>query len=150
MHVSLKLRFFLNHHKLMSLEMQSHFPSSPAEEESEGGSRQDWEEGKAGREMGRGRSGSGGWPQTQVLACPTGLGSYHQLPPPVLQAYQTVTNHPTPLLENLACAKTPEHLDDSTSSILCRHLGCAQLPLLLAQPQPQSLLGRCSRACTDP
>lgn len=39
-------QIFKNHHKLMSLETQSHFPSPPAKE-SEGGSRQDWEEGEA-------------------------------------------------------------------------------------------------------
>lgn len=83
-------QIFKNHHKLMSLEMQSHFPSSPAKE-SEGSADKTSKKGRQEGEMDRGRSSPGGWPQTQVLACPTGLGSDHQLPSPVLQAYQPVT-----------------------------------------------------------
>lgn len=140
---------FKNHHKLMSLEMQSHFPPSPAKEESKGGDRQDWEEEKAGR--GNGQRQEWSW----RLATDAGA----RLPP---RDFSLITSScrlccrlsqlqpPTSLLVNSACAKTPEHLEWLASSILCRHLGCAQLPLPLAQPQPQSLLDRCSRACMNP
>lgn len=99
MHIPSCIKFetqvFKNHHKLMSLEMQSHFPPSPAKEESEGGDGQDREEEKAGR--GNGQRQERSWrlatdagarlpPRDFSLtpapaACAAGSASYNPQPP---------------------------------------------------------------------
>lgn len=65
-------------------------------------------------------------------------GSSATYPPP----------RPSPLV-NPACVSASGLLDSLASSTPCRHLGCAQLPLSLAQPLPRSLLAWCSRAQMD-
>lgn len=97
---------FKNHHKLMSLEMQSHFPSSPAKEKSEGGNGQDWEEEKAGRGNGQRQEWSWRLETDSGARLPHGTSAYHQLPPPVLQAYQPVTT-PSPLIGKFCLCQDP-------------------------------------------